>query len=98
VHVERGGEAAVTERRQSPATSPFPDADHRWRCGACGNLTRFDVVRSARTREFWHLDLGGTPSVAVEETLSCDLLSVTCRWCGRGDEITVVTRPGREAS
>jgi RNase P subunit RPR2 len=87
----------VTGQPHDAATSPIPDDDHRWRCGACGNLTRFDVVRSARTREFWHLDLAGAASVDIEETLSTDVLSVTCRWCGRGDQITVVTRPGRES-
>ncbi|MFZ4511082.1 MAG: hypothetical protein ACOYNJ_08995 [Candidatus Nanopelagicales bacterium] len=34
----------------------LPDEHHRWRCGHCGNLTRFDVVRRARTREYWHVD------------------------------------------
>jgi RNase P subunit RPR2 len=70
-----------------------PDADSRWRCGHCGNLTRFDVVRTSRVREFWHLGLDGSP--AVEETLteSESLESVTCRWCGAGDRIEIVPRP-----
>ncbi|MDQ1614640.1 MAG: hypothetical protein QOJ60_579, partial [Actinomycetota bacterium] len=29
----------------------------RWRCARCGNLTRFDVTRRSRVREFVHLDL-----------------------------------------
>ena len=37
----------------------LPDATTRWRCGGCGNLTRFDVTRSRRTTEFWHFDLAG---------------------------------------
>ena len=42
-----------------------PGPDQRWRCGACGNLTRFDVARARRTVEFWHVDLAG--STTVEE-------------------------------
>ncbi len=37
----------------------LPDASTRWRCGGCGNLTRFDVTRTRRTTEFWHFDLAG---------------------------------------
>ena len=36
-----------------------PSTDTRWRCSQCGNLTRFDVVRVSRTREFWHQELSG---------------------------------------
>ncbi len=88
----------MSNREQPAATSQIPDDDHRWRCAACGNLTRFDVVRASRTKEFWHLDLSGAASVDVEETLSNDLVSVTCRWCGRSDQISVVTRPGRDSA
>jgi hypothetical protein len=88
----------MAEHGPHAVTSSIPDENHRWRCGACGNLTRFDVVRTARTQEFWHVDLSGTPAVEVEDTLSDEIVSVTCRWCGRADDIDVVTRPGREAS
>ncbi|MCU0283854.1 MAG: hypothetical protein MUD13_08140 [Candidatus Nanopelagicales bacterium] len=72
-----------------------PDADSRWRCAQCGNLTRFDVVRRSRTREYWHLDLSGEPQVESSETLVDELESVTCRWCGSGAAIEVVARPDR---
>lgn len=81
-------------RRPDASASSVPDDDHRWRCGGCGNLTRFDVVRTARLQEFWHLDLSGNTSVEEARTLSNDLVSVTCRWCGRADQIEVVPRPG----
>ena len=51
-------------RRPTRNVGPWPsccDADTRWRCGRYGDLTRFDVVRSSRVREYWHLDLGGEP-------------------------------------
>ena len=78
-------------------TAALPDADQRWRCGGCGNLTRFDVARSRRTTEFWHFDLAGAH--AVEETQLRDEVveSVTCRWCGRADAIELVDRAGTDA-
>jgi hypothetical protein len=51
------------------------------------------VVRSARTREYWHLDLSGEPTVESSEVLADALESVTCRWCGSGAAIEVVARP-----
>ena len=62
---------------------------HRFRCGACGNLTRFDVVATERTRRFHHLELGGRGVVEEEEVLDRAVESVTCRWCGRDDAIVV---------
>lgn len=72
-------------------------AGQRWRCGGCGNLTRFDVVRSVRVREFWHADLAGDARVEESATLAEQVESVTCRWCGRADAVTVVERPDVEA-
>jgi hypothetical protein len=34
-------------------------ASSRFRCGSCGNLTRFDVVESRKTRAFYHFTVGG---------------------------------------
>jgi hypothetical protein len=69
-----------------------PDAATRWRCARCGNLTRFDVVRTSRVREFWHLDLSGTPLVEETETLGQVVESVACRWCGEGAVVELVAR------
>lgn len=71
----------------------LPDDATRWRCGQCGNLTRFDVVRSSRVREFWHLDLGGVPVVEETEVLGEVVESVSCRWCGAVDAVELVPRP-----
>jgi hypothetical protein len=71
----------------------LPDERHRWRCGHCGNLTRFDVVRRARTREFWHVDLAGAPEVEGVEVIEEHIDEVSCRWCGNGDRIEVIARP-----
>lgn len=76
------------------AESPvIPDERSRWRCAHCGNLTRFDVVRSSRVREFWHLDMAGVPVVEETEVLAETIESVTCRWCGSTDRVEVVARP-----
>lgn len=71
----------------------------RFRCGACGNLTRFDVVATERTRRYHHADFGGTSVVEEEEVLSREVERVTCRWCGRDDAIEVEAAPtGRSTS
>ncbi|PZS22180.1 MAG: hypothetical protein DLM54_03335 [Acidimicrobiales bacterium] len=54
----------------------------RYRCRACGNLTRFDLVVTRRTRAFHHYSVGGQRSVENEEVLSQIIEQVTCRWCG----------------
>jgi RNase P subunit RPR2 len=73
-------------------TLPLPDADTRWRCAGCGNLTRFDVTRTRRTTEFWHFDLAGGHRVEETRTDREDVASVTCRWCGRSDAVELVAR------
>ncbi len=72
---------------------PPPTPTTRWRCGACGNLTRFDVVRTRRLREYLHADLAGAPVVEESETLSDVVEHVTCRWCGAVDQVELVPRP-----
>jgi hypothetical protein len=72
---------------------PEPDSWQRWRCGACGNLTRFDVVRRATLREYWHLDLSGEGTIEETETVSSSIVSLSCRWCGRADSVQLVPRP-----
>lgn len=66
---------------------------HRFRCEACGNVTRFDVVATARTRRFHHFDLGGHGEVEEEDLLEQQVESVTCRWCGRDDAVGVEPAP-----
>jgi hypothetical protein len=57
----------------------------RYRCAACGNLTRFDVVATRRTRAFHHYSLGGELTVEDVEVLDEVIERVTCRWCGGTD-------------
>ena len=62
----------------------------RYRCAACGNLTRFDVTVTRRTKEFHHFSVGGSLIVEDEEVLSHVVEDVSCRWCGHGRAIEVL--------
>jgi hypothetical protein len=59
----------------------------RYRCNACGNLTRFDVTTSRRTRAFHHYTVGGELEVEDVEVLSETVEDVSCRWCGTGGSV-----------
>ena len=64
-----------------------PPAPRRYRCNACGNLTRFDVTLTRRTRRFHHYTVGGELTVEDEEVLSEVVEDVSCRWCGNGRSV-----------
>jgi hypothetical protein len=63
----------------------------RYRCTACGNLTRFDVVSTRQTRAFHHYSMGGELSIEDEHVLRESVDEVCCRWCGSGDGVEVLT-------
>lgn len=69
------------------------EPDHRFRCDACGNVTRFDVWERAHTRRFHHFDLGGAGRIEEEEHLERTVERVACRWCGRDDAVVVEPAP-----
>lgn len=75
-------------------STPSPSALTRWRCSQCGNVTRFDVVRTVRTREYVHVDLAGEQVVEEREVLTEDVQTVTCRWCRGTDTVALEPRPG----
>ena len=64
---------------------------HRYRCNACGNLTRFTVTATRRTRSFHHFTLGGELTVEDEELLEETVEDVVCRWCGTGASVVEVS-------
>ncbi len=74
----------MTVSRPTPST--------RWRCRQCGNLTRFDIVRTSRVREYVHVSLAGEPTVDEAYVLGEVLESVTCRWCAGVDTVELVDR------
>lgn len=66
---------------------PAPDdtvksVTNRYRCTACGNLTRFDVVETTSVRSFHHYTVGGDLTIEEPEIIAKTVESVTCRWCG----------------
>lgn len=71
---------------------PMPTSTTRWRCGQCGNLTRFDVVRTTRVREYLHFTLAGEPRVEESEVLAEEVERIHCRWCGSDKSIALVQR------
>ncbi len=70
----------------------------RYRCAACGNLTRFDVVRHRRTRAYHHYTVGGELAIEDEEILADVVEAVTCRWCGPGGNVAMVAASTAEGS
>lgn len=70
-----------------------PTADTRWRCALCGNLTRFDVERTVRSRDFVHVDLAGEAVVEERQVTAETIERITCRWCGNADAVELVSRP-----
>ena len=62
----------------------------RYRCTACGNLTRFDVTTSRRTRAFHHYTVGGELSIEQEEVLDEVVEEVSCHWCSSARAVETV--------
>ena len=73
------------------STAPrLPPIGVRYRCSACGNLTRFDVKVTRTTRSFHHYTIGGELSVEDTEVLAEEVESVLCRWCGTDSSVVQV--------
>lgn len=71
----------------------LPDEASRLRCGHCGNLTRFDVIRTVRSNEFWHATLAGDVQIDERTVMAEQVESIRCRWCSATDRIEIVARP-----
>ena len=65
----------------------------RYRCDACGNLTRFDVTATRRTRSFHHYTVGGDLTVEGTEVLEELVEEVSCRWCGSARAVQPLVSP-----
>jgi hypothetical protein len=82
--------AAPAETSETPGDGGTASGPTRYRCAACGNLTRFDVVTSRRTKAFHHYSVGGELTVEDVDVLSESVDEVSCRWCGNGKAIEVI--------
>jgi hypothetical protein len=63
----------------------------RYRCTSCGNLTRFDVTSTRRTRAYHHYTVGGELAVEDEQVLDEQVEAVECRWCGAAGRVERLT-------
>jgi len=63
----------------------------RYRCAACGNLTRFDVTVTRTTTAFHHYSVGGNLEIEDEQVLESSVPEVSCRWCGHGGSVQVLS-------
>jgi hypothetical protein len=68
-----------------------PAAQPRYRCDACGNLTRFDVTTTQTTKAFHHYTVGGELELEDEQVLAHNVDQVVCRWCGHGRSVVEIT-------
>jgi hypothetical protein len=71
---------------------------NRYRCSACGNLTRFDVTISRRTRAYHHFTIGGELRIEDETVLDERVDGVTCRWCGTGTSVEALREGALDAA
>jgi hypothetical protein len=62
-------------------------APPRYRCTACGNLTRFEVTTTRTTQAFHHYSVGGELAVEEEHVLAERVDEISCRWCGHGRSV-----------
>lgn len=62
----------------------------RYKCSNCGNVTRFDVLRTVKTRSFYHYSIGGELNIDSEEVLEDVVHEVTCRWCNSAKTVVEV--------
>ena len=88
-------ERATSAKRDRPVggAAPLMQPMARYRCDACGNLTRFDVTEERRTRAFHHYSVGGELSIESVEVLYATIHDVSCRWCGHGRAVVPYGSP-----
>lgn len=65
----------------------------RYRCNACGNLTRFDVTTTSTIKAFHHYSVGGDLTVEEPQVLAERIDEVVCHWCASGDAVEELSGP-----
>jgi hypothetical protein len=91
--------ASATGSSAADSSAPSEEsAATRYRCAACGNLTRFDVVTTRRTRAFHHYSVGGDLTIEEVDVLEESVEDVTCRWCGNGKAVEEIDPGAAEPS
>ena len=62
----------------------------RYRCAACGNLSRFDVTVTTTEKAYYHYSVGGDLTIEDPAVVAHRVDEVACRWCGHGRSVEVV--------
>ncbi len=62
----------------------------RYRCAACGNLTRFDVTTTTTEKAYYHYSVGGELSIEDRLVIAARVDQVSCRWCGHDRAVEVL--------
>jgi hypothetical protein len=57
-------------------------------------VTRFDVTITRTARSFHHYTVGGDLTIEEEQVITEVLDNVSCRWCGNGNAVEIVTDAG----
>lgn len=91
VHHEQHARPQLVAPARSAGSRVAGVASPRYRCAACGNVTRFDVTMTRRTRSFYHFTVGGDLTVEDEQVLSESVEQISCRWCGSGYAVETVS-------
>lgn len=69
----------------------------RYRCTACGGLTRFRIKRSVLVETYYHQTVAGDIIPETPVVLSDEIISVECVWCGHGKGVEEIERLGDAA-
>lgn len=77
----------TTDSDREPATPHLPPIGVRYRCSACGNLTRFDVRVTRTTTSYHHYSVGGELQIEDSVVLAETIEDVSCRWCSSSDHV-----------
>ena len=88
-----------SDASSAPTTGATPASEPpvRYRCTSCGNLTRFDVTSTRRTRAFHHYSVGGELRIEDAEVLTETVDDVVCRWCGTGSSVVETAEAAADA-
>lgn len=69
------------------------NAPQRYRCGHCGNRTRFDVIETMTIRSVIHLELSGRLTVEEQTPIVMHTPFIKCRKCAESSRIEVAQAP-----
>lgn len=67
-------------------------AHPRFKCTACGGLTRFRIKRSLIVEIYYHQTIAGDIIPETPEVLCDEIVSAECVWCGHGKNVEQIDR------